>query len=166
LTVSVPFIPACSCPGTEQKYVYVPLASVIVTVLVPFVKVGVDPTVLPAESVIVTLCGVVDAFSKSIVTEPAEAVSDVCSNIRLPFGSACSVSFPLATALGAGLTAAGVVDAVVGVVAVGVVAADAGVVLGVELELEDPQPARASAPARHARDGLSSPVFNAFASNC
>jgi hypothetical protein len=101
-------MPACSCPGTEQKYVYVPFASVIVTDLLPFVKVGVDPTVLPAESVIVTLCPSDDGFSKSIVTDPAEAVKVFCSNIRLPSAAACSVSFELpAGALDAGVEVVG-----------------------------------------------------------
>jgi len=145
--------------------VYVPFARVIVTALLPSVKVGVDPTVLPAESVIVTLCGVDDAFSKSIVTVPAEAVSVVCSNIRPPFGSAWSVSFALpAVIAGSAVVFAGVVVAGVVLYAPGV---DAGVVPGIELEFElDPQPASASPPARHAADRLRSLAFNAFASDC
>jgi hypothetical protein len=105
-----------------------------------------------------TLWGTDDAFSKTIVTEPADAVSFVCWKASIPAGSAWSVSFALAVAFVGALTPVAGVVAVVGVVAVAVVSV-------VELELDDPQPARAKAPRTQATDGVRSLVFKGFASD-
>jgi hypothetical protein len=122
------------------------------------VMVGVEPTILPVESAIMTLWGTDDAFSKTIVTEPADAVSFVCWKASIPAGSAWSVSFALAVAFAGALTPVAGAVAVVGVVAVAVVSV-------VELELDDPQPARAKAPRTQATDGVRSLVFKGFASD-
>src|SRR2546428_333379 len=58
LTVSVPFMPACSWLSTLQKYVYFPgFRLTLVEVVLP-VMVCVAPRVLPLGSLIVTLCGI------------------------------------------------------------------------------------------------------------
>jgi len=49
----------------------------VVEVVLPVI-VSVAPMVFPLESWIVTLWGVEDELSKSILSEPAFAVSDVC----------------------------------------------------------------------------------------
>jgi hypothetical protein len=122
--------------------------------------------------VTVTLCGVDDEFSKSIVTVPADAFSDVWSNINDPFAAAWSVTFdpPADLTLAVGEGTVGVVAGVGFVAGPGVVApgvtTGAGVVLGVEVELDDPHPARAKAPTTQVRDDLRSPVFNGCASDC
>jgi hypothetical protein len=99
-----------------------------------------------------TLCGSDDWFSKSIVTVPADAFSDVCWNINPPDGLAWRVSFELPVAAG--------------VVAAGVLAVVAGDVDPVELLLlDDPHPASAAAPTRQVTDDLRSLVCNGFASD-
>ena len=57
------------------------------SVFEPPVKMGVWPAIaLPCA--LATSCSIGEAFSKSIVTLPAFAVSDVCSNLSCPVGSA------------------------------------------------------------------------------
>jgi hypothetical protein len=55
---------------------------------------------------------------------------------------------------------------VAGVVAAGVLAVEAGLVLEVELLLDEPQPASARAPTAQVKDDLRSLAFKAFASDC
>ena len=127
--------------------------------MLPDAKVGVDPTTLPAASATTTLCGTGDAFSKTSVTDPAEAVSLVCWKASIPDGSAWSVSFAVPVALAG--APVGPLAPVAGVLAVVAVVP----VLVVDLVLDEPQPARASAPTTQATDGVRSPIFKTIASD-
>jgi hypothetical protein len=65
-----------------------------VTDLLEPVIVGVAPSTAPLLDAIVTLCGTGELFVKSIVTEPAFAVSELVSYFSAPLGSAASLSVP------------------------------------------------------------------------
>ena len=66
--------------------------SVTVTVLLPPVKVGVEPTTEPDDEAIVRLCSTGDLFSNEIVADPAFAVSEAVVNFSWPSGFAASES--------------------------------------------------------------------------
>src|SRR3954463_13811295 len=74
LTVRVPFMPACSCPGTEQKKVYFPglTSTEIVETFPPEMTGPFWFTPLPWRE---TLCGVLDLFCESISSLPEGVVA-------------------------------------------------------------------------------------------
>src|SRR4051812_24887537 len=97
-------MPACSWPGTEQKYSYRPLASLIVTLALLELICGVLPSCFePLRTV--TSCGVGAALVKSIATSPALAVSLSVSYLSAPLGSAASLTVLPGGPAGAGAEA-------------------------------------------------------------
>src|SRR5580693_6462082 len=127
------------CPGTEQKNLYVPALRSSVNSFVPPWKVGVAPTILPAEDSIVMLCPSGDMFVKSIETLPALALSVVLLYLSWPSALASRLSAPLGEVLDD-------VDVLAVLELVGVLGVVAGAVVE-ELVLEEPpQPASASTP--------------------
>src|SRR5207248_730688 len=127
LTVSVPFIPAASCPGTEQKNVYLPGFRFTVAEVDAPVMTLVPPRSWPSG----------ESLVKSIVTGPAlGAVTAFCWKASWPLGSALifTVDPPPPAAVEVAvveLVDVDVVDVdVVGVVCVDVVGAAVEVELG------------------------------------
>ena len=80
-------MPAALWPSTEQKNVYVPGWRSTVALVLPPVTSSVPSPLTPLPSIF-TSCGSEESFVNSIVTEPAVASTEVCSNLSAPLGSA------------------------------------------------------------------------------
>ena len=98
-------MPACRCPGTEQKNLYVPGFRLSESVFEPPENVGVAPTLWPEDDSIVTLWPSEEELVKSIDTLPAFALSDFVLYSSWPseFAARLTLSEPPDGEAGAGV---------------------------------------------------------------